>query len=193
MADFHDFSFARLSPGMTTDEPSEKQHGSNQKPPITDHPFPIFTAGRVMSAEAVRVQVSERSVIRRKRGLVELDQPDRRAAGEKLEMYDEIAHIQGCRYARRQHTMQDIVTSADILDYLQITVAVLLVVVLYHCLFIVVDLRKVLRRIEVITKEVESLIMKPINVADHILEGIVKYLESQEFLEKKGKKKSHKS
>ena len=81
-------------------------------------------------------------------------------------------------------------TSADILDYLQITVAVLLVVVLYHFLFIAVDLRKVLRRIEVITKEVENLIMKPINVADHILEGIVKYLESQEFIETKHTKKS---
>ena len=83
-------------------------------------------------------------------------------------------------------------TSADILDYLQITVAVLLVVVLYHFLFIAVDLRKVLRRIEVITKEVENLIMKPINVADHVLEGIVKYLESQDFIEGKHKKKSPK-
>ncbi len=85
--------------------------------------------------------------------------------------------------------MQEVLTTADILDYLQITVAVLLIVVLYHSLFIAVDLRKVLRRIEIITKEVENLIMKPINVADHILEGIVKYLENQQILEKKGKRK----
>ena len=76
-------------------------------------------------------------------------------------------------------SMDTIVTSADVLVYLQITVAVLLVIVLYHFLFIAVDLRKVLRRIESITNEVENIIMKPINAADYILEGIVKYLESQ--------------
>ena len=76
--------------------------------------------------------------------------------------------------------MDTALTTADVLTYLWITVAVLIVVVLYHVLFIVVDLRKVLRRIETITKEVESLIMKPLNVADHILQGIVSYLEEQQ-------------
>ena len=75
--------------------------------------------------------------------------------------------------------MDTVVTSSDVLTYLQITVAVLLVVVLYHFLFIAVDLRKVLRRVEYVTKEVENVIMKPINAADYILEGIVKYLEEQ--------------
>lgn len=75
--------------------------------------------------------------------------------------------------------METVVTSSDVLVYLEITVGVLLVVVLYHFLFIAVDLRKVLRRIESITGEVENIIMKPINAADYILEGIVKYLEQQ--------------
>ena len=79
--------------------------------------------------------------------------------------------------------MPTAITSDNVLSYLLITVAVMLVVVLYHVLFIVVDLRKILRRVEEITEQVESIIMKPINVADHILEGIVKYLENQ------GKKK----
>ena len=85
-------------------------------------------------------------------------------------------------------------TSADVLVYLEITVAVLLVVVLYHFLFIAVDLRKALRRIESITAEVENMIMKPINAADYILEGIVKFLEEQAELppKKKSKKKSSK-
>lgn len=75
--------------------------------------------------------------------------------------------------------METVITSSDVLVYLGITVGVLLVIVLYHFLFIVVDLRKVLRRIESITREVENIIMKPINAADYILEGIVKYLEQQ--------------
>tara|TARA_Y100000310_G_scaffold175693_1_gene175759 strand:- start:13802 stop:14074 length:273 start_codon:yes stop_codon:yes gene_type:complete len=87
--------------------------------------------------------------------------------------------------------METIVTSADVLMYLQITVGVLLVIVLYHVLFITVDLRKVLRRLEVITNEVENIIMKPINAADQILEAILSFVESQSK-EKPKKKKSTK-
>lgn len=88
--------------------------------------------------------------------------------------------------------METVLTSADVLTYLEITVGVLLVVVLYHFLFIAVDLRKVLRRIESVTKEVENVIMKPINAADYILEGIVKYLEEQGGGKGASKKKSSK-
>lgn len=84
--------------------------------------------------------------------------------------------------------MQTVLTSGDVVTYLEITVGVLLVIVLYHVLFIAVDLRKVLRRIESITNEVENIIMKPINAADYILEGIVKYLENQGEEKKKSKK-----
>ncbi|MBM3231613.1 hypothetical protein FJZ28_04810 [Candidatus Peregrinibacteria bacterium] len=75
--------------------------------------------------------------------------------------------------------MDSLVTTGDVLLYIRILVAVMLVVVLYHTLFIVVDLRKILRRIEGITEQLESIIMKPINVADHILAGIVEYLNEQ--------------
>lgn len=87
--------------------------------------------------------------------------------------------------------METVVTSADVLTYLQITVAVLLIIVLYHLLFITVDLRKVLRRIETITNEVENIIMKPISAADQILEAILSFIESQAS-EKSKKKKSPK-
>lgn len=88
--------------------------------------------------------------------------------------------------------METVVTSMDVLTYLQITVAVLLVIVLYHVLFITVDLRKVLRRIETITNEVEGMIMKPINAADYILDGLMKYLDAQSETSKPKKKKSPK-
>lgn len=87
--------------------------------------------------------------------------------------------------------METIVTSSDVLIYLQITVGVLLVIVLYHFLFIAVDLRKVLRRIESITNEVENIIMKPISAADQILEAILSFVEAQSK-EKPKKKKSPK-
>ena len=88
--------------------------------------------------------------------------------------------------------METVVTSGDVLVYLQITVAVLLVIVLYHLLFITVDLRKVLRRVEGITKEVENIIMKPISAADQILEVILSFVESQANEKPKKKKVSKK-
>ena len=88
--------------------------------------------------------------------------------------------------------MDTAITSADVLTYLQITAVLMVVIVLYHLLFIAVDLRKILRRVQMITKEVEGLIMKPINVADHILEGIVKFLEEQQKSAEPKKKSSSK-
>lgn len=85
-------------------------------------------------------------------------------------------------------------TSGDLLLYLQITIAVVAVLVLYHVLFIVVDLRKIMRRIEAVTKEVEGIIMKPINVADQILQAVMELLEEKQKSsgKKKVKKKSSK-
>lgn len=88
--------------------------------------------------------------------------------------------------------MNDVITSADIANYLQVTVGVLLVIVLYHLLFVVVDLRKILRRVQLITKEVEGLVMKPISVADQVLEAILSLVEDQQKKVSTPKKKSAK-
>ena len=88
--------------------------------------------------------------------------------------------------------MEVALTSADVLLYLEITVAVLLVVVLYHFLFIAVDLRKTLRRLTRITEEVENFIMKPINAADQILEGVIQIIEEQTSKPAKKKQKKKK-
>ena len=88
--------------------------------------------------------------------------------------------------------MDTVLTTSDVFAYLQITVALLLVIVLYHVLFIVVDLRKVLRRIEAVTKEVENVIMKPIGMADQVLQAIMSFLEEQQKASDKKKKSSSK-
>ncbi|TSC57615.1 MAG: hypothetical protein Greene041619_1043 [Candidatus Peregrinibacteria bacterium Greene0416_19] len=67
----------------------------------------------------------------------------------------------------------------DILMFLYIIVAVMIIVVLYHALFIMVDLRKVLRRVEDITAQVEAVILKPISMADQILTWIMEHVESK--------------
>ena len=69
-------------------------------------------------------------------------------------------------------------SSGDVLIGLYIVVAIMLIIVLYHLLFIVVDLRKVLGGSEDITAQVEAVIMKPIAMADQIMEWVVQHIET---------------
>ncbi|MFH0769919.1 MAG: hypothetical protein V1926_00920 [Candidatus Peregrinibacteria bacterium] len=80
------------------------------------------------------------------------------------------------------------VTMDQILFGLEIAVAVMLIVLLYHALFIVVDLRKIMRRIEDITGHVEDVIMKPLNMADLILQWIIERIDSDRKNKKEKKK-----
>lgn len=63
-------------------------------------------------------------------------------------------------------------TTEGILSGLYALVAVMLIIVLYHVLFIVVDVRKVMRRVEKVSEEVQTIIMKPLAMTDQILEWI---------------------
>lgn len=75
-------------------------------------------------------------------------------------------------------------STADIMTGLYIAVAVLLLVVLYHVIFIVVSLRKVMKRAENVTEQVETVILKPLAMTDQAMEWVSGFLE--------GKKKHHK-
>lgn len=76
-------------------------------------------------------------------------------------------------------------TTDAVLTGLSILIAVMVVVVLYHLLFIVVDVRKIVRRLNVMTEEVEAVIMKPLAMADKILQWVMHKIE------RKGKKHHH--
>lgn len=80
------------------------------------------------------------------------------------------------------------VTMDQVMSGLEIAVAVMLIVLLYHALFIAVDLRKILKRVDDVTEQIESVIMKPISMADHILQWILDRIERDQG---KGKKKPH--
>ncbi len=67
----------------------------------------------------------------------------------------------------------------DIMMGLYIAVAVMLIVVLYHVIFIVVDARKIARRIESLTEEVETVIMKPLSMADQLLQWMVEFIQDK--------------
>ncbi|TSC58319.1 MAG: hypothetical protein Greene041662_764 [Candidatus Peregrinibacteria bacterium Greene0416_62] len=83
------------------------------------------------------------------------------------------------------------ISAPDLLLGLQIVISVIVIVVLYHVLFIVVDLRKVLRRVDDITEQVEAIILKPISLADQILGKVMEMMEAGGHKTHKGKKKKH--
>lgn len=76
-------------------------------------------------------------------------------------------------------------TAPEILVWLYGIVAVMLIVSLYHVLFIVVDLRKVLRRIERVTAQIEAVVVKPLHMTDQFFQWVMEHLEHR------GKKKHH--
>lgn len=76
-------------------------------------------------------------------------------------------------------------TGPDILIALGILISMMLVVVLYHVLFIVVDLRKIVRRLNDVSTEVETMILKPISVADQLLQWGIEYMNSKKGHHKK--------
>ena len=84
------------------------------------------------------------------------------------------------------------VSADQFLQWLWVLAAVMIIIVLYHTLFIVVDLRKILRRVDVIGEQIEDIIMKPISMADTILSKILEFVEQQEKKKKILPKKSSK-
>ena len=78
------------------------------------------------------------------------------------------------------------VTMEGVLSVLYAFVAVLILIVLYHLLFIVVDLRKIMRRFEDTTAQVEAIILKPLSVIDEAFSWVVDHVQHSKK-KKKGK------
>lgn len=80
------------------------------------------------------------------------------------------------------------ITLDGLLGTLYAVVAVMIIIVLYHVLFIVVDLRKIMRRFEETTEQVESMLLKPLSIIDEAFTWVIDQLNNR----KKGKKHKHK-
>lgn len=80
------------------------------------------------------------------------------------------------------------VTMDGVLSVLYAIVAVMIIVVLYHTLFIVVDLRKIMRRFEETTAQVEAMLLKPLAIIDDAFQWVMDHMTK-----KKGKKKGEKA
>ncbi len=80
-----------------------------------------------------------------------------------------------------------VITLDALIGTLYAVVALMIIVVLYHLMFIVVDLRKITRRFEDLSKQVEDMLLKPIAILDQGFQWVMDALEA-----KRNKKKHHK-
>lgn len=80
-------------------------------------------------------------------------------------------------------------TAQDIFTFLSILAVVMVILALYHLIFVLVDARKIVRRFEDITQQVEAVILKPISMADQILAWIMQQLEHRKHGKKHHEKK----
>ena len=74
---------------------------------------------------------------------------------------------------------------------LYIAVAVMLLVILYHVLFIVVDMRKIMRRFSNLTEEVQGVLMKPLSIADQAMDWVMGFIEGHKGHHKKNDHHKH--
>ncbi len=79
-----------------------------------------------------------------------------------------------------------VITLDALVGTLYAIVALMIIVVLYHLLFIVVDVRKMTRRFEDLTSELEAMLLKPIAILDQGFQWMIDHLEKQRH-----KKKHH--
>lgn len=73
-------------------------------------------------------------------------------------------------------------TNPDILFSLQVAIAILLLIILYNTIFIVVRVRAITKRIDTVSKDVEKVVVQPLQFL-HTVSDI-----ATSFLEKKSKK-----
>ena len=62
---------------------------------------------------------------------------------------------------------------------LYVIVAMMIIIVLYHVLFIVWDLRKIVRRFEDMTSQVETVLMKPLSMAEEGIAWAIDFIQTK--------------
>ncbi len=75
-------------------------------------------------------------------------------------------------------------TYEQALMFLYMLVAVMLIIVLYHAIFIVVDVRKITRRAQNVTEEVQKVVLRPLSVADQIMDYVMGMINEKKHAKK---------
>ncbi len=79
-------------------------------------------------------------------------------------------------------------TYNDVLTLLSILAVAMLIILLYHLIFAAVSFRRIADRMDELSKDVESIILKPIGAIDYVIDWFIAVIESM----REGKEEKHK-
>lgn len=82
-------------------------------------------------------------------------------------------------------------TYADVLTLLSIVAIVMLIILLYHLIFVSVSFRRIADRMDDLSKDVETIILKPIGAIDYVLDWFLSVVDSLREDKKHAKKGKH--
>ncbi len=83
-------------------------------------------------------------------------------------------------------------TAQDAITFLTVLAIVMVIIVLYHVIFIVIRARRITERLDDVTKEVEGMIMKPLSLMEESMSWITEFLLSMYTDKSDHHKKKHK-
>lgn len=83
------------------------------------------------------------------------------------------------------------ITYTDVVSFLTILALTMGIVLLYHLIAISLNVRRISKRFDRISNEIESVVMKPLTVADNAMEWLIGFLEGVKEGQE-SKKKGHK-
>lgn len=97
-----------------------------------------------------------------------------------------------CAWKRTQFTLFSMqLTYNDVLTLMLILATGLLIIVLYNLIFVSVYVRKLTERMDYLSKEVETIILKPLGMIDYGVEWLSGFVDGMKEGEKLKKQKKH--
>lgn len=83
------------------------------------------------------------------------------------------------------------ITYNDVMAFLTILALAMTIVLLYHVIIIALNMRRITKRADTVSKELEAVVMRPLSLADNAMEWAVGFLEGLKD-KHSGKKHHHK-
>lgn len=81
---------------------------------------------------------------------------------------------------------------SDILTVLSVIAVLMVIVLVYHLIFVSVSLRRIAERMDDLSKEVEGLVLKPIGAVEYLIDWFAGAVEGMRAGKEEQKKVHHK-
>lgn len=146
-----------------------------------------------MPAITVRKQVPRPTVIRRNRELIQLKRSYENCCrdlrnGSQCFAGDVLHAVTFTIVSHFLNSMQ--ITYNDVITLLTILALIMVIILLYHLIFVSVSLKKIVNRWDDLSREVEALVLKPIGAIEYVLDWFAAAVDGMR--ETRERKREHK-